>query len=292
MQDADKQRLLAMLCLVGTAVLWSLGGLLIKSVSWNPLAIAGGRSAIAALVMLAFRPKPAFTWCFAQMGGALAYAGTVILFVVANKMTTAANAILLQYTAPIYVALLSSWFLKERITKLDWAVIVLIMVGMALFFFDHLSLGGMMGNFLAILSGVSFACLALFTRKQKNAFPLDSLILGNLLTAVIGLPFMIGPLPDVTSLQALVLLGVVQLGFPYVLYAYALKHVTALEGILIPVIEPLLNPVWVFLALGEKPGRWAIVGGTFVLAAVTARSIFVMSQDNGSRAAREAAPIL
>ena len=114
----------AVLFLIIAAVLWSSGGLLIKLVEWNALAISGARSAIAALVILAFRrSRIRFTWSSAQLGGAGCYAATVILFVLANKWTTAANAILLQYTAPIYVALLSYWLLRERITRLDIAAI-------------------------------------------------------------------------------------------------------------------------------------------------------------------------
>src|SRR5512139_1930566 len=134
MMGATKSR--AIIYLVITALLWSSGGLLIKSVAWNSIAIAGTRSAIAALVILAFRRRMSFNWGFAQLGGALCYAGTVILFVAANKLTTAANAILLQYTAPIYVAILSYWFLKERITKMDILTIVAAFGGMVLFFLD------------------------------------------------------------------------------------------------------------------------------------------------------------
>jgi drug/metabolite transporter (DMT)-like permease len=265
------ERRKAMTALIATAALWSLGGLLIKSVAWNPVAIAGMRSAIAALLMFLYKRKFQFTWSPVQIGGAVAYAATVILFVTANKLTTAANAILLQYSAPIYVALISYWFLGERISRLDWAAIALVIGGMVLFFVDNLSAGGMWGNIIAVLSGVTFAALTLLSRKQKDGSPLESLFLGNLCTALIGLPFMFQSLPDARSWMMLAVLGVVQLGFSYILYAYAMKHVTALEGILVPVIEPILNPIWVMLFLGEVPGRWACIGGVIVLAAVTGR---------------------
>lgn len=275
----ERQRERALGYLVITALLWSLGGLLIKSVAWNPLAIAGMRSAIALLPMLAFTKRSRFTWSGAQLGGAVAYAATVSLFVVANKLTTAANAILLQYTAPIYVALFGTWFLGEKATKTDWLAIGATFGGMLLFFADRLSPGGMLGNFIAILSGIAFAGTAMCLRKQKNASPLESVILGNILTAFIGLPFMFsGPYPDATGWAALLLLGLFQLGFSYILYATAMKHVTALEGILIPILEPILNPVWVALLLGEKPGRFAVVGGLIVLAAVTGRSAATLRQ--------------
>jgi len=259
----------AIVLLVITALLWSSGGLLVKMVVWNPVAIAGARSAIAALVIFAFRPKMKFNWGFAQLGGAFCYAGTVIFFVTATKLTTAANAILLQYTAPIYVAMLSYWFLKERITRSDLFTIAAAFAGMTLFFLDHLSRGGFWGNVVAVLSGIAFAGTALFLRKQKDHSPLESVFLGNVLTLLIGLPFMIRSSPNATGWLGLVLLGVFQLGCSYILYAEAIKHVTALEGILIPILEPVLNPVWVFLLLGEKPGKWAVAGGMIVLVSVT-----------------------
>lgn len=268
----------AILFLIITALLWSSGGLLIKMVDWNPLAIAGTRSAIAAVVIFAFRRKMNFNWGFAQLGGALCYAGTVILFVSATKLTTAANAILLQYTAPIYVALFSYWLLKERITRSDLLTIIAAIGGMTLFFLDDLSKGGFWGNIMAILSGIAFGGTALLLRKQKDHSPLESVFLGNILTCLIGLPFMVRSSPDATSWLGLVLLGVFQLGCSYILYAEAIKHVTALEGILIPILEPVLNPVWVFLLIGEAPGKWATVGGIIVLVSVTLRCVSALRQ--------------
>jgi drug/metabolite transporter (DMT)-like permease len=256
-----------------TALLWSIGGFLIKSVNWNPVAIAGARSGIAALIMVAYR-RPKFDWSYLQIGGALAYAVTVIMFVSATKLTTAANAILLQYTAPVYVALFSFWFLGERITRFDWVTLAVTLGGMVLFFQDNLSPGGVLGNLLAIGSGVAFAATCLFSRKQKAGSPLESFLLGNLLTALMGLPFMFqGPAPGMQGWIALLILGTFQLGLSYILYAEAMKELTALEGILIPVIEPVLNPIWVFLFLGEVPGSKAIGGGVIILTAVTVRCI-------------------
>jgi drug/metabolite transporter (DMT)-like permease len=257
-----------------TALCWSLGGLLIKSVAWPPLAIAGGRGLIAAAFLAVFAPRFRFTWSAAQIGGAVAYAATTILFVTANKLTTAANAVLLQYTAPVWVALLGSWFLGERTRRADWLAIGIVFAGMGLFFCDRLQFAGFVGNVLALASGVAFAAMALLMRRQKDASAEESIFLGNLLTGAIGLPFIFraGPPPDAGSWLALGLLGTVQLGFSYLLYARAIRHITALEAVLIPVIEPLLNPVWVLLFLHERPGRYALLGGAIVLAAVTWRT--------------------
>lgn len=269
----DAPRKKAYLQLIATALLWSLGGLLIKWVNWSPLAIAGTRSAFAAILMAVFCRPLRFTWSFPQIGGAVAYTATVILFVSATKMTTAANAILLQYTAPVYVGLFGWWFLGEKTTKLDWLTIAFTLGGMVLFFQDNLSVGNMLGNLVAIGSGVAFAGLTLFTRKQKDGSSLESMLLGNILTALIGFPFMLGTSPGTQGWIGLALLGVFQLGISYILYSKAMKHLTALEGILIPVLEPVLNPVWVFIFLGEKPGPWAIVGGLVILITVTARCV-------------------
>jgi drug/metabolite transporter (DMT)-like permease len=279
--DSSHQRR-AMLLLIIVALLWSTGGFLIKSVTWNPFAIAGTRSAIAALLMLGYRRRFTFNWSAAQLGGAACYAATVILFVAANKLTTAANAILLQYTAPIYVAILSYWFLRERITKLDLAAIAATTLGMVLFFLDDLSRGGFWGNIAAIMSGLSFAGTVLFLRKQKDGSPLESVFLGNILTFLIGLPFSFHAIPNSAGWLGLIFLGIFQLGCSYLLYAEAIRHVTAIEGILIPVLEPILNPLWVFLLLGEKPGRWAAAGGIIVLISVTVRCLMALRQNSRS----------
>jgi drug/metabolite transporter (DMT)-like permease len=264
----------AVLMLLATAILWSLGGLLIKWVEWNPLAIAGMRSLIgAAVIALVFRKELRFTGSFEQIGAAVAYAGTVVLFVVANKLTTAANAILLQYTAPVYVALFSPWFLAERARGNDWLSLAVILVGMLLFFGDELSLDGYLGNGVALASGFCFAWLTLFLRRHREESAMSALVLGNLLAGLIGLPFMFQSMPDTMGWVGLLLLGVVQLGLPYVMYALALRHVRAVEGILIPMIEPVLNPVWVFLLLGETPGPLALLGGTIILGAVLFRAV-------------------
>ncbi len=261
----------AILMLLAAALFWSLGGVLIKSVSWHPMAISGVRSAIGALVLwLAFRPLR-LTWSLPQIGGALAYAGTVTLFVVAHKLTAAANAVMLQYTAPVWVALFGGWFLGERPRRLDWAALALALGGMYLFFLDDLSFDSVWGNAAALGSGLCFAWLALFLRRQKEGSPIGSVFLGNILAALLSLPFLTAPGPGLGGWGWLLLLGVVQLGLPYALFTRAIKGVTALEALLIPMIEPVLNPLWVLLLIGERPGPLALAGGGVILAAVLLR---------------------
>jgi len=274
-KEQKNQRYKAIALLVITAIMWSTGGILIKLVDWNPIAISGVRSIIAALIILIALKKPKFKLSFNMVGGAVVYAATLIFFVTANKMTTAANAILLQYTAPIYVALIGAWFLGEKTTWIDWATIICVIGGMVLFFLDHIDTGGFWGNIFAILSGVCFAGVAMFMRKQKHDSPLESIFLGNILIAIFAIPFMFKSMPDAKSWAGLVILGVVQIGIPYILYSIAIKNVTALEAVLIPVLEPVLNPVWVFLFAGEVPGFWSLIGGFIVLFFITLRCAIV-----------------
>jgi drug/metabolite transporter (DMT)-like permease len=256
------------LFLVSAALLWSLGGVLIKSVTWNPLAIAGMRSGIAALVFLCYLRRPRFTFSPTQIGGAVAYAGTVVLFVVANKLTTAANAIVLQYSAPIYVILLSKPLLHEPPKGRDFLAVGAVFAGMTLFFLGRLEWGSLLGNLAAIGSGVTFALLAIFLRLERNGSPFEAVLLGNVLAAAIGLPFMRGGFPEAQGILFLLILGVFQIGVAYLFYVEAVKTVTAFEACFIPIIEPILNPVWVFLFLGEAPGRWALLGGGIILLSV------------------------
>jgi drug/metabolite transporter (DMT)-like permease len=264
----------ALLLLLAAAILWSSGGLLLKSVDWNSMGIAGGRSLIAAVVILAFLGKPRLRRDRALLGATIGYAATVILFVLANRMTTAANAILIQYTAPLWVALFAPYLLRERNHFIDWLAMGGIVIGLVLFFRDELAPGHFAGNLIAAAAGLAFAVFVLFSRMQREQPPLTAILLGNLLAAAVCLPFAFGtPLPDAKSLMLLAVLGIGQLGLSYVAFARAITHVPAVESILVLTLEPILNPIWVFLVLGEKPGPWAMVGGAIVLVSVSARSI-------------------
>lgn len=270
---ARQERKKAVVFLVLTALLWSTGGLLIKWITWHPMAIAGMRSAIAAVFLWGVLGRPRFAWSGVQLGGGCAYAASVMLFVVATKLTTAANAIVLVYTAPIYVALFSAWFLQERVTRLDWLTIVAVCSGMGLFFFERLSLAGWWGNICAIGGGVAFAWVVLCLRRQKSASLLETVLLGNIIASLVGLPFMFSRLPDLTGSLALFLSGMVQIGLAFMLYVVAIKHVSAIEAMLIPAIEPILNPLWVFLFIGERPSIWAMLGGALVVLSITVRGL-------------------
>ena len=264
----------AILMLLFAGVLWSLGGLLIKSIPWHPLAISGLRGGIAAIVIYAFSKDKKIIITYEKLLTACFYTLVVTLFVVANKLTTAGNAILLQYTAPVYVALFGYVFLGEKSTFIDWITILILLGGLTLFFFDDLNFDGYMGNFLAILSGMSFAALTILLRKQKDDNPSDSILLGNVLTLIISLPIIITETSyNMHSMVLILVLGIVQLGVPYIFYTIAIKHVTALDAIIFPVIEPILNPILVFFILGEALGPWAFLGGSLVLGSVVFRGL-------------------
>lgn len=265
------ERKKAMIALVASAILLSTAGLMVKWIDLNPLAITGIRGSIATAFLWIYLRKPQFTWSRAQLSGGFAYACTIICFISATKLTTASNAVLLQYTAPIYVALLSMWLLKEPVKLADWLAIGVILGGMVLFFLDSLSTKGLWGNILAILSSFTFAWFIIALRQQKQHSPMETVILGNLLALAVCLPFMFETVPDLRDWLVLFLFGTVQQGVAFVLFNYAIKRVSALETVLIATIEPILNPFWVLFLVGEVPGFWGIVGGAIVVFAVTTR---------------------
>jgi drug/metabolite transporter (DMT)-like permease len=250
-------------------MLWSSGGILIKMVNVGPLAVSGLRSLIAAGIIFLYLKKPKFTWSLYQILGALAYASMAMTFVIATRLTTSANAVLLQYTAPIYVAILGSLILREKAVLKDWVTIIITLLGITLFFIDSFTLEGLLGNVLAIISGFCFALFIVCSRQQKEGSPMETILLGNIITAFVCIPFVLNTNYDVTSLVGVITLGIIQFGIPYVLYGIAIKHVRALDAVMIAVIEPILNPIWVLIFLGEKPGAWSLMGGAIVLAAVT-----------------------
>lgn len=263
----------AVLYMIMAAILWSTGGMLIKLVNLHPIAIAGIRSSIAALTMLPFVPLKGLLKKN-RILGAFFYSSTVILFVVANKLTTSVNAIFLQFTAPIWVALFSSWFLHIKARRSDWITIIMIFLGMGLFFLDDLSTGKLLGNIFGLISGIAFAGMIVALKQQEKGAPLGTIFIGNVFNGLICIPFYFMQVPDSTSVLGLVLLGIFQVGISYILYAKAIEHLSAIEGILIPVLEPILNPIWVLVFIGETPSAKAIIGGLIVICTIVSRNIY------------------
>ncbi|OHD80972.1 MAG: hypothetical protein A3J97_14840 [Spirochaetes bacterium RIFOXYC1_FULL_54_7] len=266
---------LGILALAATAFCWSLAGLFIKLVDWHPFAVAFGRSAIAALFLLAIVRKPRFTFSVAQWGAALGHAATMMLFIYANKTTTSANAILLQYGAPIYTGILGAFILKERPRLEHWLGFLAVAGGMTLFFVGDIGGGSFRGDLAAIISGITFALYFIFMRMQKDGSPLESNILAHLVTAAISLVVSLFlPLPEISikALAAIAVLGTLQIGLAAVFFSWGIKRVSAVEGILIVGLEPVFNPLWVFLVIGERPGINALAGGVVIILAVIAVS--------------------
>lgn len=258
--------------------MFSLGGVLIKLSSWEALPFNGARSIVAAAVLslyIGYSGRPQFTFDRYQLGGAIAFAFTNLTFMIATQSTTAANAVFLQFSAPIWVVLLGFLILKERPKPVDWVAMLLIFLGMSLFFGESLSPTGMIGNLVAILSGVGLGFMVVLLRGQKDGSPVETVILGSLIAFVIGLPFLFSQTWDGTNILLFMGLGIVQLGIPFILYSYAIKHLTAIETMLIMTLEPILNPVWVGLIVGEIPSLLPLIGGGIVIAAVTLRGFFV-----------------
>jgi drug/metabolite transporter (DMT)-like permease len=259
--------------LVMTALLWSSSGLCVKIINWQPLSILSARSMIATVVFIIYLRHFNFRWSRLQIAGAFGYVGTQLLFISATKLTTAANAIFLQYTSPLYIVLFGYWLLGERPQSADWMSMLVIFAGMLLFFGDELSFNGLYGNLLGILSGMLMAVMILCMRRQKAGIPGNTILLGNMLGALVGLPFLLQESISLSSLGIISYLGIFQIGLSFVFYSIAIKHVKALESTLILAMEPILNPVWVFLAIGETPARFAMAGGVLVLGAVAARAM-------------------
>jgi len=270
--------------MVGTASLWSMGGLLIKLIDWHPFAIAGMRSFIASLVILAFIKRPVFHFSFAQVAAAVSYAVTMILFVMANKTTTAANAILLQYIAPVLTAFIGAALLKERTRMEHWISILFVAAGMIIMFMDEIGGGQMFGNIIALCSALTFSLYFVFMRMQKEGSPFESNILAHWITAGACLAVSLFlPAPHITlkASAAMLVLGAVQMGIPSILISIGIKRISALSANLIAVIEPVFNPVWVFLIIGEFPGWNTVVGGAVIITAVTAVSLIGAKRSMG-----------
>jgi drug/metabolite transporter (DMT)-like permease len=194
----------------------------------------------------------------------------MLLFVPANKLTTSANAILLQYSAPVWAALFG-WFLaKEKPRPVNWISLAMVMGGLCLFFKDGLEGGSFAGNLLAVLSGICFGLNSVILRMQKEGDPADSLLLAHFFTVLAGLPFYFIHPPSFTpeNSAAVLFMGTLQLGVASLLFAYGIKRVPAAQAMLTAAIEPILNPVWVLLATGEKPTVVAMFGGAVIIAAV------------------------
>ena len=274
------------------AVMWSIAGVFIKLIPWNAMVIAGVRSLICVGVFALYMivTKRRFVFNMATLKLALTVPATCICFMLANKLTTAANAIVLQYTAPVFLITYEYLFHKQKFRGGDYLAVLLTMAGVTLFFFDQLSGGAIQGNLLAILAGAFFAGTMFTIGSGDDNARLSGLMLGHGFTALIGLPFLFvyGAPLTAGAVASVVILGVVQLGIPYILYGLAASGCSPLALTLLAALEPILNPVWVFLFVGEAPGRTALFGGLLVMVSVTLWCIWDARQKSKTPATQRA----
>ena len=264
---------------LGAAILWSTGGLFIKATHLSAFELSFGRSLLAAITIAIFTRREGFGINRISAVTSILYAALLLLFVLATKLTTAANAIFLQYTAPVYVLILEPIFYKEKFRSSDLITVAACVTGMSLFFVGKLRPEDVSGNLLALGSGVCFALFFLLLRhsKARNVNRASSAIYGNLIVVLICTPAFFRVMErgiGSGDLIRIAYLGIVQIGFAYLLFTLAMaRGVRSLDAGIIVYIEPVLNPIWVFLVIGERPSSWAILGGGIIITSVVAHML-------------------
>jgi len=258
------------------AILWSSGGLLIKLISLTSMQISFFRCLIAAIVFAVIFRKRVLNVNKLSILNAFFYATVLTLFVIATKTTTAANAIFLQSTAPIYVLIFEPIIDKTRWERINIITVSVCFFAMLLFFIGELSPGHLEGNIVALLAGVSFAAFFLGMRKNETAYQQSAIFYGNIIVALICIPFILGiEAIAVSDLWMVSFLGVFQIAAAYAVFTYGIKRILAVEASIISMLEPVLSPLWVFLGYGEVPTKYAMIGGTIIIAAISARTLIM-----------------
>jgi drug/metabolite transporter (DMT)-like permease len=265
------------LLLIAAAVLFSTGGAAIKATTLNGWQVAGSRSAIAALALLMLVPAARRDWSWRVLPAGAAYASTLILFVLATKLTTAANSIFLQSTAPLFLLLIGPFLLKEAVHRSDLPLMAGVAAGMAMLFAGTepsrvTAPDPVRGNQLAALAGLTWALtiagLRWVGKRSEGNGSMATVVAGNLLVCTAVAPFAL-PISNlaIEDAAAILYLGVVQIGVAYWCLTRAIRHVSALEAATLILLEPVLNPIWTWLLHGERPSPWAIAGGGLILGA-------------------------
>lgn len=255
------------------ATLWSIAGIFIKLIPWNSFAISCIRSLVAGITVLVFIKIKHYKFIINRRtllaGGLMGLVFTA--FVAANKLTTAANAIVLQFTAPMFIVVFSAIIFGQKIKRKDLLAVIFAMLGVSMFFLDKLEGGYLTGNLVAILAGALMGGMYMAIGESKGEERFSAILIGQTEAFLIGLPSVIMTKPGFSALPVLfiIILGVFQLGIPYILYGKASEYCPPLACSLLGAVEPLLNPVWVFIFDGEKPGIYALIGGIIVVVSVT-----------------------
>lgn len=283
--------------LLGAAILFSTGGAAIKATTLSAWQVAGFRSGVAALAIFLLVPAARRGWSWHVLPVGAAYASTLVLFVAANKLTTSASAIFLQSAAPLYVLLLGPLLLRERVRGRDLAFMVPVVLGLALFFVGadqpaHTAPDPARGNLLAVFSGVFWALTLIGLRWMGNragaaGSAVPTVVAGNVIAFLACLPAAL-PVAGATTGDVVTIgyLGVFQIGAAYLLLTSGIRHVPALEASILLLLEPALNPLWAWLAHGETPGAWSILGGVLILGATTLRTLWDARAERGTRIPR------
>ncbi|HEX4822910.1 MAG TPA: DMT family transporter [Candidatus Polarisedimenticolaceae bacterium] len=288
----------ARLAILAAAILFSSGGAAIKATSLTGWQVASFRSGVAALAVLLMLPAARRGWGVRPLVVGIGYAATMICFVLANKLTTSANTIFLQSTAPIYLVLIGPLVLREPIRRREVAFMAVLIVGLALFFIGREPVRitapqPMQGNVIALLSGVFWALTIAGLRfvgrtGGPSGGAAASVVLGNLIACLVAMPFAL-PVGQIAFRDVAVVgfLGVFQIGLAYVFLTAGITHVGALEASLLLLAEPVLNPLWAWLVHGERPSAWSSAGGIVIVAATVAKSLYdARTAPQGGRASR------
>lgn len=276
----------AILEMLTCAALWSIAGIFMKMLPWNGFAIASLRSLIAGLTIACYMclTRRKFVLNRKTLLSGILTGCVYTCFACANKLTTAANAIVLQFTSPVFIVIFSALLFGTKIKKADLVTVLITLAGIALFFFDELESGYVFGNFVAIAAGMFMAGMYIAVGNLEGDARFTAIVIGQAVTFLIGLPFVITTKPVLTpvTLSCILVLGIFQLGISYILYVKSSEYCPPLACCLLGGLEPLLNPVWVMLFDGEKPGIFALIGGIIVVATITIWCAFGAKQGEES----------
>ena len=282
MADENRKLNIGPILVFLSGVCFSLGGLFLKYIPWSPLAINAARNAVAFIFVFLYLKIIGHKIVFNRtvLIGALAISVTQGLYCIANKLTTAGNAIILQFTVPIWVMVISALVFRKKPTKLDVSAAVIVMVGVLFFFIDGIQAGNMLGNMLALISGVTYSGVFLMNATPESD-SYSSTFFGMILNMLIGLPWLIKT--DFAATQSItwvvvLLMGIVQVACAFILLSTGLKTTSPIAASLISGVEPVLNPVWVAIFYGEVLTPLSLVGAVMVLLAVTVYNILLIKQ--------------
>lgn len=274
------------------AALWSIAGIFIKLIPWNGFVISGIRSLFAGITVFAYIRIKGYKISINRrtLTAGILLGVLYIAFVCANKLTTAANAIVLQFTSPIFVVIFSALIFGQHFKRRDVAAVICTFAGIAMFFLDELKGGYLLGNFTAIFAGACLAGMYMTMDKAGTQERFSAILIGQVVAFAVSIPFIITTKPQFDALPVLyiIILGVLQLGIPYILYGRASEFCPPLACSLLGAVEPLLNPIWVLIFDGERPGVFALIGGIIVIVSVTVWCIAGNKDSEGNNAGEAA----